>query len=215
MNPEITPEQNKQLETWAAKRDSILADIAVAEDNKSKLLSTNKELAQSNTSIAEEIQQSKGRLQVLKEQEAERATLVSKEVADLEVKKTGLESTVTSLQGDVKELEDKKSSLLRDVANITGFHDHVYEKVNNLEGIISKTIGISDENAKKIVGILNAAGTELQKVIEVGEKNVEKTNKVILELPKIVVDLHRSVIEKRQFNKVRVPKPQENHDISS
>ena len=207
MNPELTPEQNKQLETWAAKRDSILAEIAVAEDIKSKLLSTNRNLAQNQTELAEEIQQSKGRLQILKEQEEERATLISKDVADLEVKKTGLESTVTSLQSDVKELEEKKTSLLRDVANITGFHDHVFEKVNNLEGIVSKAVGISEENAKKIVEILNAAGAELQKVIDVGERNVEKTNRVILEIPKMVVDIHRSVIERRQFNKVRVPKP--------
>jgi FtsZ-binding cell division protein ZapB len=205
MNPEITPEQQKQLDSWAAKRDSILAEIAVAEDTKSKLLSTNTNLTQSNTEIADKIQQGIGRIEEIEKKEEERKHLVSSELAELETKKTRLETTVTSLQGDVKELEDKKSSLLRDVANITGFHDHVFEKVNNLEGIVSKTIAISSENAKEIVSILQSAGAELKKVIDVGEANVEKTNKVIIELPKIVVDLHRDIMERRKINKVRVP----------
>lgn len=203
MNLEITQEQQKQLDSWAAKRDSILSEIAVVEDINNHLNSTNKELAQSNSTLIEEINQVKGRIEELKIKEGERASLLPIEIASLEAKKTVLETTITALEGDTKELEIKKSSLLHDVANITGFHDHVFEKVNNLEGIITKTISISSENAKEIENILIMAGNELKKVIEVGEINVEKTNKVIEEIPKMIVDIHRGVIERRNISKIK------------
>jgi hypothetical protein len=139
----------------------------------------------------------------LKISEDERASLLPKEISLLETKKTLLETTITALQSDVKELEGKKSGILHDVVNITAFHDHVHEKATELEGIVAKNLGVSDENSKKLIEILNMAGLELQKVIDIGERNIEKTNKMISEIPKIVVDLHRSVLERRIINKNR------------
>lgn len=205
-------EQTKQLDSWAAKRDSILGEIAVLRTEKEKEKTEVTNLAQSKTSIYNDIQQGIGRLEEIKKQEAERASLLPKEISDLEVKKTGLETNVTALQGDVKELEEKKSSLLRDVANITAFHDHVHEKALGLENIVATNLGLSDENSKKFIEILNTAGLELQRVIDIGEQNVEKTNKMIGEIPKMIVEMHRGIIERRNINKVRGP---QNHDISS
>ncbi len=203
MNPELTPEQQAQLNNWVGQRDSILKEIANARVEEEKLNTSNKNLSQSNTEIANKIQQGIGRLEEIDRREAERKTLVSAEVAGLETKKTGLETTVTSLESDVKSLGERKSELLRDVANITGFHDHVFEKVNSMEGIVSKVVGISSENATKITQILESAGVALQKVVDVADRNVEKTNKVILDIPQMLVDIHKGVMEKRTIIKVR------------
>lgn len=200
---ELTPEQQAMLNTWVGQRDSVLKEIANARVEEEKLLTSNKDLSQSNTEIANKIQQGIGRLEEIEKHEAERKNLVSSELVTLESKKTALETTITSLEGDVKQLGENKTELLRDVANITGFHDHVFEKAHGLVGIISESITVSQETGQKIVALLEAAGVELQKVIDVGEKNVDKTNKLVLEIPQLIVDLHKGVIERRTITKIR------------
>jgi len=62
---EITPEQQKQLDSWAIQRDTILKEISDANTEKDNLTKGNIILAESNTEISNKVQQSVGRLEEL------------------------------------------------------------------------------------------------------------------------------------------------------
>ncbi len=41
-------------------------------------------------------------------------------------------------------------------------------------------------------------------MIDAGERNVDKTNRLVLDIPKIIVDLHRDILERRVIARNRV-----------
>ncbi len=207
LNETILAGQNTvNLKSWVSQRDALLTEISNKKCEKDKLNEECINLSDSSTEITTKIIESRGRLDELTKKEEEFSKVIKTDTAYLILEKTDLQTKNEGLKIENKLLEEKKNGLLQDVANITGFHDHIFEKVNNLEGIVSKTIAISTDNAKEIESVLRSAGAELKKVVDIGEANVNKTNKLVLEIPKIIVDLHRDIIERRKINRVRVPK---------
>ncbi len=204
MEPTLTPEQKKQLISWVSQRDSILLDIADKRTESEKLTTKNKELASSNTEIADKIQQSIGRLVELDKKEEERAKLITGEVANLIVEKSTLQSEVSSLKSEISVLIETKKNLHDDIASITKIHEAVFARTSDIERIVSETIKISSSNASDIKNILVEASIELKKVIDIGKENVAVTNKAIQEIPKMIVDIHKDVLERRHFNRHKI-----------
>lgn len=204
MEPTLTPEQKKQLNSWVSQRDSILLAIAEKKTESEQLTVKNKELASSNTEIADRIQQSVGRLAELDKKEEERGKFVTAEVASLEVRKSVLQTEVTSLEGDIVVLTEKKKNLGDDISAISKIHEAVFARTGDIERIVGETVKINSSNAQEIKNILGEAGIELKKVIDIGEKNVDVTNKLILEVPKLIVDIHKDVLERRHFNRHKI-----------
>lgn len=203
MNPSFTPEQNKQLASWAAERDAILTDIGNKKTEKEKLTTEVKDLAESKTLISNDIQRSIGRLEELDRQEINRATFVLRDVADLDERKSVLQTEISSLEKEIDILTDKKDDLNADVEVISKVYESIFSRASEMERIISGTVKISSTNASDIKAILVDAGIELKKIIDIGQKNVEVTNRIINEIPKIIVDIHRDVIERRKIPRAK------------
>lgn len=199
----LTLEQQRQLNSWASKRDSILLEISNAQTEKEKLTIENKALADSNTEIYDKVQQSVGRLIELTKQEEDRGKVISIEVAELITKKSLLQTEVSNLESTISALTDNKMSLIEDSENAVKFHEAVFARAHDVDRIVSETIKINAENTGGIKNILVEAGNELQKIITIAESNVNITNKAIQEIPKIIVDLHKDVLERRKINKIR------------
>lgn len=208
---EFTPAQTAQIKSWVDQRDSILKEIAIASDQLNQLTFLNKNLSDSNTEIADKIQQSIGRLNELKKKEDEMADVISIGFSNLRDNKNVLEVVNDSLKEENKILEEKKDNLIKDITFLQSVHDTVFEKVNGLRSFVDGIVKISSENANKVNTMFISASETFQKVIDRGEVNVQKTNMLISDIPKMIVEIHRDIIERKKINKVRAST---NHDLS-
>lgn len=201
MNQDLTPEQKEMLTTWVGQRDSLLKEISELRIQQESLVVSNKNLSESNTEIANKIQQSIGRLEELKKKEEERISLIDINISENLKKKSLLEVEISKLLSEISFLKDNKENLFNDIKNITSTHELIFNQTGNISRIINETVILNSENTRQIKNILVDAGNELEKITKFAEKNVEVTNKAILEIPKIIVDIHRDVIERRKISK--------------
>lgn len=201
-------EKTVNLKSWVSQRDTILADISDKRIEYDKLNEINKNLAVSNTEIDQKITFKKGQHEELEKKQKEFAVLVPNEIAALYIEKSVLQEQISGYKREIELLKDTKNTLNESIGVLSVFYGKVFDRANGVESLISGIVQVSSDNATKINNILNDAAKELQKVIDLGEKNVTRTNQVILDLPKMVVDLHRDVIERRRINKNRTIQPQ-------
>lgn len=191
MEPTITPEQNEQLKTWASERDAVLSEIAVLKDQREKLIKANQEVAQSYTEIITKIQQSIGRMEELDLKEKDWELIMSNEVADLRVEKTKLETILTDLKTQVAVYESKKETLVKDIELLLVLYDQHYGHAQNLDKVIDRVVRISQENMDKLNIFVKGLEPEVQKLFNLVDENVAKTNLVIDKLPRMVVELQK------------------------
>ncbi len=204
MDQKLTREQEKQLVSWVSERDLILLDIANKKTESEKLTITNKNLASSNTEIADRIQQSLGRLEELEKKEKERALLVIAEIAGLSAEKSTLQTQISELKKEILSLKENKNLLTEDIIILTKVQETLSIRANQIEKVITETVTINSSNAREIKNILVEAGIELKKMIDIGSENVAVTNKLVAEIPKIIVDIHRDVLERKKINKHKI-----------
>lgn len=142
----ITSDQERQLKTWAQRRDEILAEITKAQTEYEPLARQNKVLSDSNTELEERVQKHKAILSMADQVEKERMTLVSKELVELEQKKTILEVRIPYLEKDIAEKEAKKQALIEDINNLQETHDRVFNRVSVLDKIVEYVVRVSQSN---------------------------------------------------------------------
>lgn len=199
MEPEITPEQKDKLTTWAGERDAILLEISNLELDREQIKKENVGLTDSYTDIHNRMKVIQGGIEELKIKEAELPLLISKDVANLESKKTSLESEITNLAKIVKILTDQKSSLGEDVAFALSTFSTVKDEALLLDKVVGHVTQVSEKNEKKINDLVTDLGTSLEEIIKVNKKNVEETNVVIEKVPAMLIELQKNkLISHRQ-----------------
>lgn len=203
MNEELTPEQKAQLSSWVSQRDLILVDIANKRVEQEKLTLTNKNLAASNTEIQDSINRSKGRLEELDKLEKEYEGITSNELASILAQKTQLETDVAGLKKEIGILITERDDLLAAIQKLVAIHKTLSESANVVEGQIGKVSEINTANRREVEMLIDKVKSEVQKVLDVTALNVDKTNAVINELPKMIFDLQREILERKHFSKIK------------
>jgi len=199
MDQEITPEQKDQLNTWAGQRDAILLEISNLELEQEKIKTENINLTSSSTDIHDRMKVIQGRIDELEKQEAKLPLLISKEVANLESKKTLLESEVTNLGKIITILVDQKASLEEDVSFALSAFDTVKDEALLLHKIVGHVTEVSGENIKKIDDLVIGLSKSLEEIIEVNRKNVFETNIVIDKVPKMIMEAQKHGLIKNKI----------------
>ena len=199
MDHEITPEQKDQLNTWAGQRDAILLEISNLELEQEKIKTENINLTSSSTDIHDRMKVIQGRIDELEKQEAKLPLLISKEVANLESKKTLLESEVTNLGKIITILVDQKASLEEDVSFALSAFDTVKDEALLLHNIVGHVTEVSGENIKKIDDLVIGLSKSLEEIIEVNRKNVFETNIVIDKVPKMIMEAQKHGLIKNKI----------------
>lgn len=197
---EITTEQKMQLATWAEQRDSILLEISNLRTEKEKLESINKELAESNSDIEIRMNEIVGRIDELLKKEIDLIPLRLKEVSDLESRKTCLESEITSLDNLIKRLQPQKDNLEVSIAFLTDTFKSINDRVGLLDKVIGHVTQISDKNIIVIENFVSSLKKEIQVLIDLNKVNVDKTNFVISELPKVFLEVQRKSLIREKIN---------------
>ena len=199
MDQEITPIQKDQLNTWAGQRDAILLEISNLELEQEKIKTENINLTSSSTDIHDRMKVIQGRIDELEKQEAKLPLLISKEVANLESKKTLLESEVTNLGKIITILVDQKASLEEDVSFALSAFDTVKDEALLLHKIVGHVTEVSGENIKKIDDLVTGVSDSLEEIIEVNRKNVFETNVVIDKVPKMIMEAQKHGLIKNKI----------------
>jgi len=199
MDQEITPEQKDQLNTWAGQRDAILLEISNLELEQEKIKTENINLTSSSTDIHDRMKVIQGRIDELEKQEAKLPLLISKEVANLESKKTLLESEVTNLGKIITILVDQKASLEEDVSFALSAFDTVKDEALLLHKIVGHVTEVSGENIKKIDDLVIGLSKSLEEIIEVNRKNVFETNIVIDKVPAMIMEAQKHGLIKNKI----------------
>ncbi len=204
MNPSFTPEQNKQLASWAGERDALLKVIGERKTEAEGLTKSNQALAESNTEISNKIQQSIGRLEELEKKEKERAFLTTAENAGLTAEKSALQTEVSSLKAEIAVLLNTKKDLGADIEAIIRIHESVFARAGEIERIVGSIASVSGANSREILSILAQARNELKEIIGVGEQHVSVTRSLVESVPKLIVTLHKDVIERRKAARAKI-----------
>lgn len=204
MNPEITPEQKQQLDSWSKQRDAILGEISVLRIESEKLIKNNENLAAANTDIQEKINQSLGRLDEMTKKEEEFGTLTDVKIVELSSQKAVLESKIEDLNRTVILLERQKDSLENTIRSLTDVSEKVFSQTSSLEKNVEDARKISSENLTETNNLLIALKGEFQKLIDINAENVKRTNVVINDLPRIIFDLQKNILERRTINKHQI-----------
>lgn len=146
MDPQKSPEQIAQLQTWAAERDAVLLEISVNREENNRLLAIRKDLATSIGDIEVRIIQSVARMQELDQKEKDLVGLTNSELASLFADKSSLQSEVTGLKSDVKLLTVQKNSLIETISSLTEVHDRVYSRVGMLDKVVDNVVKITNKH---------------------------------------------------------------------
>jgi len=195
-NEEITVEQKEQLTRWAGQRDVLLSEISILRDQTLKLQKTNKDLADSNTDIIKQINQSEGRLLELDKKEKEDATLIDEDISRSLSIKTALDNQIPELKNQVAILESQKDSLIKSIQIMQSVNSGFATKNIELEKQIGGIIEVSSKNASGINSLLETLKVSTKELVDINKKNVAETSMVIGELPRLFFDLQRQVMEK-------------------
>lgn len=203
MPPEITNEQASQLTSWAAQRDALLLDIAQKRDEVQKLNERNLALATSNADLETRINQNLGRIEELKIKEAEYSVLINVDIAKNLSLKTQLETEVTALGKEVFSLSEMRDIYSEMVQNLISLHTAENEMIEKQRKEFAEMSLLSSKQLREIDNVLGKITGEFSKMIEISSTNVEKTNQVINELPKMIFDLQKDILERKHINKVK------------
>lgn len=203
MNEELTQEQKQQLVSWVSQRDSILVDIANKRVEQEQLTLSNKNLAASNAEIQGSISRSIGRLEELDKLEKEYEEIVSTTLATTLVQKTQLETEIQGLKKEISLLECERITLVGMFGDLKEIHAQYSKDANDINRAVGETVQKNSQMTTEISNLLITLKDEIKKVIDVNTANVEKTNVVINDLPRIIFDLQRELFERKKFNKIK------------
>lgn len=200
MESVILPEQTAQLANWAVQRDGILMEISSLQTKKEGLEKTNKELANSHTDIEARINQVIGRITELNKVEQELPTKISKEVAQLESRKTCLETEIMNLQKIIDTLNPRKEGLETSISFLLETFNSINDRVGLLDKVVGHVTSISDKNAITIEALVKTVKDGLKDVIDTHKVAVDQSNSIINELPKVFLEVQRKSLVRQVIN---------------
>lgn len=196
IDPNLLPEQNNQLATWAEKRDTLLVEVSQLETEKDRLTNINKGLSDSNTEITEKMISSIARMAELDKQEKEYEGICSVEIAELQKNKTFLETAVSGLQKEVAVLSDRKEGLTSTINTLTTLHDQVFSRAGNLDKVVEHVTRVNKQNIEDTNIMISGLKGSIQEVVDLSKKSIDDANKVMVDLPRFIFDLRKKLIRK-------------------
>jgi len=199
---EITPEQNSQLGSWAKKRDTVLAEISVAQIEKEKLERENTALAGSTKDIDRRIGETIGRMDELNKREKEYESTVSAELADLTSQKTGLQADVSALKADIELLTSKKDLLTQTISSLTDVHEKVFARASNLDKTVADITRINSQNIREVEILLGSLRETTKQMVDLNNQTIAEANKVTIQLPQIVFELQKKLLERKTIHDI-------------
>ena len=195
--PPFTPEQTKQLESWASERDAILNDISAKRTEYDDISKKTSALTETHTDLENRINQAIGRLFEIERLERSRAELTSVELASLREEKAILQTELTGLKNEIAALIPQKNLLVETIANYSDVYERVLNRTSVLDEIVERTVNINNENVAQVNTLVGNLTTSVQSLIDINEENVKKGNYILAEMPKMFFALMKQAPVKK------------------
>lgn len=196
---EFTPAQVKVIETWTEKRDLLLRDIGVYETQKSILVKECTDKAESLTELNKSISEAKGRIAELVALEERYKTSLSKEVSDLEVRKSVLDTECSERESKLNLLNIEIGAKTEIIESMVLMND----KMTDNAKIIEKTVGVIIGNSEKHTADTSEKITDIDavvtSVIDKSNNVIEQANIVLAELPRYIFELQKPIRLRKSF----------------
>ncbi len=198
---ELSPEQNKQLDSWASQRDSILLEIAAKKSESERLDVINKNLSDSNTEIENRIIKSEGRIQELVKKEEEFASRVSIPISKLISEKSQLQSENSVLLRERDSLMSQKENLAKDIVLAMQTYDLIHDKSILLEKMVEGVTRISSENLNVLDSFVGKLQVKISEILDVSTKNLDAHTVILNKIPELFVELRKKTLDRDIINK--------------
>lgn len=196
---QLNPEQKNTIQTWTEQRDSLLKEISVLEEQKKDVTNQCKEQAESFTKMQLEEAQILGRIDVLKQAEEVHKASVTKEVSDLEARKSRLESECEAKEEASKVFDKRKEEKLASIEVLSMVHNKMADQAKIIEETVGQVIKNSEVHVANITKTMTEVDNLVTQVVEKSEKNIEQTNIVLEKLPKYIFELEKPIPLRRTF----------------
>ncbi len=192
-------EEEVNLNSWAAKRDGILSEIAVLEDKKVRLSKQNTELANSYTEISKKIEKIVGRMEELDKTEKLYGEIVDTKILELETRKIKLTSDVDILDFEVKTLENKKESLIKDIMFLITTQEDVFNRTGILEKVVEHVTNVSSKNIKELDTAVTEINKKAEKILSLSDTNIKAHTDILNEIPRLFVELSKKTLTRQKI----------------
>jgi hypothetical protein len=200
---EITHEQKEQLKSWAGKRDAILLEISNLSTEKENLTKHNKDLVLSGKDIHDTLHQTIGRIEEVKRKEKEMAEQVNLTLAELSIKKRGLETLIPSMEKEIKNLQNQKDILVEFITTLDKTKLEKEEGLKLLDKVVGHVIEVSDSNITQLEQQTSILVDKVKEVVAISTENINKHNVILDEIPKLFVELRRKSLEREEFKRTK------------
>jgi len=137
-----------------------------------------------------------------KEEEFE--TLTDIQIVSLSNQKVILETKIEDFKQIIEILEPRKKSLEEAVSCLTDIFEKLSKGVGGLEKEIGDSHQLNSQNIKEIGNFLVSIKGEFQKLVDINTENVKRANVVINDLPRIIFDMQKTILERRTLNKHQI-----------
>jgi chromosome segregation ATPase len=195
----FTPAQNKVIETWTEKRDTLLREIGALE---TELSDKRKETTQEGINLDalhKSIAEAKGRLTELQLLEDRHKTSVSIEVSELEARKSRLEAECLAKEEDKKKADIELSRINASIAALSNAHNKMADQAAIVNRVVGEIIETSVNHASETKKIMSEVQIVVTQVIEKGNENVKQTGIVLEKLPRYIFELQKPIRIRRAY----------------
>lgn len=200
---DITPKQKDQLKSWSIERDSLLNEISILRDEKSKLINENNEISESSSEIIKNLNIVLGRIEELEKKEKESSERITIENSNNLIKKTKLETEITALESDIKELKEKKDTLVGFISVLEKQKSDKEAGIKLIEDIVNNVVTISNKNMAILDQHSSVLVEKMKEVISLSTQNIEKHNVILTKIPELFVELRRKSLERDEIKKIK------------
>lgn len=196
---QLTPAQVRVIETWTEKRDILLREIGVytvqSESLKKECIDAGLALADLHNSISE----ARGRLAELDALELRHKNSISVEIAELEVRKTRLETECTSMEKATKASEEEQARIVTSITVLCEAHDKMSDQAKIVNEVVGQVIQTSQTHTSEMQVMIAEIKSVSDQVIERGNENVKQTKIVLEKLPKYIFEMTRPLPMRRAY----------------
>lgn len=195
----ITPTQQKSLETWAAQRDALLREIGQYQVECEALRKEKIESGLALNDLHVQIAETRGRLAEIDAMEEVRRNSLSIDVAELEARKSRLESECKAKEDELKIFDERKREKIASIDLLILTHAKMADQAKVVDEVVGQVIATSQKHTGEIAETMANIRTLALEVIEKGNENVKQTGIVLEKLPQYIFELQKPIPIRRAY----------------
>lgn len=200
---QYTPEQNKRFQSWAEERDNLLREIGIYSTQLNELKKNTISEGQALADLHRSISEARGRLAEITALEDRHKNSLSKEIADLEIRKSHLESECVLKESEIKFAEEKYNTIITDTVNLSAVHEKMKDQAQIINSVVGDLVETTRLNTSNMKVVMSEIKVVVEEVILKGNENIKQTGIILEKLPKYIFELQKPIPVRRLYSAQR------------